>query len=47
MVRSHAGIHRSIGSLVYARIDLLRLRALLTTSTRHRRGGSPSVDDGG
>jgi len=45
--RSPAGIHRWIGSLGFARIDLLRLRGLPTTSTRARRGGSPSVDDGG
>jgi hypothetical protein len=45
--RSPAGIHRSIGNPGFARIDLSRLRGLLTTNTRARRGGSPSVDDGG
>jgi len=47
MDRSRAGIHRSIESLGFARIDLSRLRGLPTTSARARRGGSPSVDDGG
>jgi hypothetical protein len=45
--RSHAGIHRWIGSLGLARSVLSRLGALLTTRARARRGGSPMVDDGG
>jgi hypothetical protein len=41
------GVHRWIGSLGLACSDLSRLRALLTARDRARRGGSPTVDDGG
>jgi hypothetical protein len=47
MNRSRAGIHRPIVSLAFASIDPSRLRGWPTMRARARRGGSPSVDDGG
>jgi hypothetical protein len=47
MGRSSTGIHRWIGDLDCARVDLSGLCEPPTTDTRARRGGSPTVDDGG